>query len=94
MAIEIRDANFEDINGIMKINHSLAYPKQKNGFLIQKRTTKEFEKLLGLCKYFLVAEGDGQIAGYLTALDNSADYLENELFSFYAENYETFTFVD
>ena len=94
MDIPIRNANRDDLTEIMKINHAVAYPEKKDGFLIQKRSIEEFQKLLKLSKYFLVAEAEGKIAGYLIALDETADYLENELFSFYAKNYEKFTFVD
>ena len=90
----VRDAKREDLPAILKINNSLSYPKNKDGFLIQKRSLEEFEKLFHISKHFLVSEIDGKVIGYLIVLDESADYLENKLFSFYVNNYDAFVFVD
>ncbi|MFA5134629.1 MAG: GNAT family N-acetyltransferase [Patescibacteria group bacterium] len=91
--IIIRNATQQDIPSIVKVNHLSQRTENLNG-LIQKRTKEEFKKLMKLCKHIVAAEKDGIIIGYTTILDESAPYLENEIFSFYPKHYSNFVFID
>lgn len=92
-SISVRRAGPEDIDGIISVNLSSLRTEKTNG-LIQRRSREEFEKLLSISKYFVVARSEGRIVGYVTVLDESAPYLENEIFSFYPEKYDNFVFID
>ena len=92
-AINIRNAKETDIKGITEVSRRSQRTSQESG-LIQQRTESEFCKLLGIARHFLVAEKGATIAGYIIILDESANYNENEIFSFYPLHYQGFVFVD
>ncbi len=92
--ILVRNAKLKDLPGVVKVNHSLHYPERKDGFLIQKRPVEEFKKILGICKYFFIAEVGRRVVGYLIVMDETADFLDNEIFSFYVGRYKNFVFIE
>ncbi len=91
--IVYREAKESDLEGVIKVNH-LSQRSKKTSGLIQKRTLKDFHKLFDISKRFIIAEQNGVIIGYVIVLDESAEYLENEIFSFFPKNYDNFVFVD
>ena len=91
--IYIRDATEKDLAGILTVNCLSQRTEKANG-LIQKRTKEEFQKLLRICKRFIIAESEGKIVGYVILLDERAPYPENEIFSFYPTRYHSFIFID
>src|SRR3989338_2362774 len=93
MNMKIRNATIDDIIEIIKVNRSCLITEGGNG-LIQARSREEFDRVLQLSKYFFVAESDNKVIGYLTVLDESTDFLDNEIFSFYPKHYKNFVFVD
>ena len=93
MKILIRDAKSKDLPDILKINHSVQYPERQDGFLTIKRTNEDFKKLFKVCKQFLVAEIDKKIIGYFIVLDETADFLESEYFSFYVKTMNRFRLI-
>jgi uncharacterized protein len=88
----IRDAQKEDLDGIVEVNRLSQYNEKANG-LVQQREKEEFQKLLRISKRFIVAKHNGKIVGYLILLDETALY-KNEFFSFYQKKYKNFVFVD
>jgi predicted GNAT superfamily acetyltransferase len=92
-SVSVRRATTKDLEGIMEVNVLSMRSGSANG-LIQKRSKEEFEKLLRISKYFIVAESGGEIVGYVVVLDEGAPYPENEIFSFYPKKYKNFVFID
>ena len=94
MKITLRPAVTADLEHLVPVNHALQYPERGGSFLVQKRQTEDFEKLFSISRHFLVPEIDGKVVGYLTVLNEDADYLENEIFAYFVNNYDDFVYVD
>jgi predicted GNAT superfamily acetyltransferase len=94
MKTTIRPATATDLEHLVPINHTLQYPERQGSFLVQKRQKEDFEKLFSISRHFLVPEIDGKVVGYLTVLNEDADYMENEIFAYFANNYDNFVYVD
>ncbi|WP_154222838.1 GNAT family N-acetyltransferase [Marinicella rhabdoformis] len=82
----IRNAQKSDFNAIVQLNQSEVDKTSPMDGL-------RLEALDALACYHKVVEVDGVVAGFLFAMDESADY-ENDNFAFFQSRYERFVYID
>lgn len=92
--IIIRDFEKQDLKKVIKITEeSHEYPDN-----ISKWSKKELEKYIPLMKYFLVAEINGQVVGYIDSFSDDSRY-DSEWFNFFIgkkqeNNWNNFLYLD
>ena len=84
--IKLRNAEKTDFETIVKLNQEEV---EKTSPMDMSR----LELLDGMACYHKVVEVNGQAAGFLFAMDETADY-QNDNFAFFKSRYERFVYVD
>lgn len=86
MALSIRDVREHELDDILALNNAA-------GITILALTREELVRLGAQADYFRVAIVDGQVAGFLMALREDADY-SSPNFIWFKENYAEFMYID
>lgn len=86
MALSIRDVREHDLDDILALNNAA-------GITILSLSREELARLVAQADYFRVAIIDGELAGFLMALREDADYASPN-FLWFKENYAQFVYID
>ncbi|MFC4728069.1 GNAT family N-acetyltransferase [Coralloluteibacterium thermophilus] len=86
MTILVRDVREHELDSVLALNNTA-------GPSILALDAPALHRLWSIADYFRVAEVDGLLAGFLIAMDRSADY-DSPNFRWFRERYDAFLYVD